>query len=56
MSMNISNISSLNIRGSDCRCIISLVSQNEAINFMQNVDLSIKIQNFIKHKKIDTEI
>ena len=39
MSMNLSDIAILNIKGSDYRCIISLISKNEAINLMQNADL-----------------
>ena len=39
MSMNLSDIAILNIRGSDFRCIISEVSKNEAINLMRNADL-----------------
>ena len=42
MSMNLSNIAILNIKGSDYRCIISLISKNEAINLLQNVDLTKK--------------
>ena len=38
MSVNFNNIAILNIKGSDYRCIISLVSKNEAINSMQNAD------------------
>ena len=34
ISMNISNIIILKIKGSDYRCIISLISKNEVINFM----------------------
>ena len=37
MSVNLTNISILNIKGSDYRCIISLISKNETINLMQNV-------------------
>ena len=40
--MNLSDIAILNIKGSDYHCIISRISQNEAINFMQNVDLTEK--------------
>ena len=40
MSMNLSHIAILNIKGSDYRCIISLISKNEAINYMQNADLT----------------
>ena len=36
MSMSLNDIAILNIRGSDYRCIISLISKNEAINLMQN--------------------
>ena len=32
MSMNLSDIAILNIKGSDYRCIISLISKNDAIN------------------------
>ena len=34
MSMNISHIAILNIKGSDYCCIISLISKNETINLM----------------------
>ena len=43
MSVNLSDIAILNIKGSDYRCIISLISKNEAINLMQNVDSTEKI-------------
>ena len=36
MSMDLSNIVILNIKGSDYRFIISLISKNEAITLMQN--------------------
>ena len=42
MSMNLSDIAILNIKGSDYCCIISLISKNEAINLMQNADLTKK--------------
>ena len=35
MSMKLSDIAISNIRGSNYRCIVSLVSENEAINLMQ---------------------
>ena len=47
MSMNLSDIAILNIKGSDYRCIISLISKNEAINVMQNAGLT----SIIKHKQ-----
>ena len=51
MSVNLSDISILNIKGSDYHFIISLISKNEAINMMQNADLAEKKQNIIKHKQ-----
>ena len=42
MSVNLSDIAILSIKGSDCRCIISLISKNEAINLLQNADLTEK--------------
>ena len=42
MSMNLSNIAILNIKGPDFRCIMNRISKNEAINFMQNTDLTEK--------------
>ena len=38
MYINLSDIAILNIKGSDYCCIISLISKNWAINFMQNTD------------------
>ena len=40
MPINLSNIAILNIKGSDYRCIISLVSKNVAVNLLQNADLT----------------
>ena len=42
MSMKLRNIAILNIKGSDYCCIISLTSKNEAINLIQNADLTEK--------------
>ena len=42
MSMNLSDIAILNIKGSDYHCVISLISKNEAINVMPNADLTEK--------------
>ena len=36
------NIAILNIEGSDYYCIISLISKNEAMNLMQNADMTEK--------------
>ena len=54
--MNLSDIDILNIKGSDYCCIISRISKNEAINLMQNVDLTEKKQNIIKHKNLLSHI
>ena len=40
MSVNLSDIAILNIKRSDYRGIISLISKNEAINLLQNTDLT----------------
>ena len=45
MSMNLSDIAILNIKGSDYHCIISLISKNKAINLMQNADLTKKAEH-----------
>ena len=42
MSVNLSDITTLNIKGYDYHCIISLSSKNEAIDLMQNSDLAKK--------------
>ena len=42
MSMNLSDIAILNIKGSDYCCIISLISKNETLNLIQNADLTKK--------------
>ena len=42
MSINLNDIAFLKIKGSDYRCIISLSSQNEAINLLRNADLTEK--------------
>ena len=46
MSMNRSDIAILNIKGSDYRFHISLISKNEAINLMQNPDLTEKSEHY----------
>ena len=40
MSIKFRDIAILHIKGSDYCCIICLISKNEAINLMQNVDLT----------------
>ena len=38
MSMNLSDIATLNIKSSDYRCIISGISKSEAMNIIQNIN------------------
>ena len=40
MSINLSEIAILNIKCFDYHCIVSLISNNEAINLLQNADLT----------------
>ena len=42
MSINLNDITILNIHGADYRCIICRISKSEAINLMQNIDLTSK--------------
>ena len=42
MSINFRDIAILKIKGSDYCCIISLASENQAINLMQSTDLTEK--------------
>ena len=42
MSVNLSDIAILNIKGSDYCCINSLISKHQAINLKQNADLTKK--------------
>ena len=46
MFRNLSDITISNIKGSDYSCIISLISKNEAINLMQNADLTKKVEHY----------
>ena len=45
MSINLSDIAILIIKGSDYCCIISGISKNDAINLMPNVDLTEKVEH-----------
>ena len=53
MSVNLSEIAILKIKSSDYRCIISLISKNEAIKLLQNADLTEKSGTFKKLKIIN---
>ena len=46
MFVNLSDIAILNIKSSDYRCIITLIRKNEAINLMQNADLTEKAEHY----------
>ena len=43
MSLNLSDIAILNIKGSDYGCIISRTSKNETIRLIKNADLTKKM-------------
>ena len=42
MSVNLSDIAILNIKGSDYHCICTVISRNEAIYLLQNANLTEK--------------
>ena len=42
MSLILSDVAILNIKGSNYCCIISLISKNEAIKLLKNADLTEK--------------
>ena len=42
MSMNLSDIAILNIKGSNYYCIITGISKSKAIKLLQNIDLARK--------------
>ena len=46
MTINLSDIAILNIKGSDYCCIISLIIKNEAIELLQNAYLTEKSGTF----------
>ena len=46
ISVNLSDIAILNIKGSDDCCVISLISKNEAICLIQNADLNKKVEHY----------
>ena len=51
MSVNLSDIHISSINGDHYRCVISGISKSEAINLMQNADLTLKKRNLVKHKR-----
>ena len=52
MSVYLGDIGILNIKGSDYCCIITEISKSEAINSMQNTDLTKKSWKTIKQKNL----
>ena len=46
VSIKLSDIAILQIKDSDYCCIISLISKNEAINLIQNADLTKKAEHY----------
>ena len=46
MSMNFDKIAILNVNAFDICCVISRISKSEAINLLQNVDLTEKSRKF----------
>ena len=43
MSMNLSNITILNINGADHRCIINIISKSKAVKLLRNTTLTEKV-------------
>ena len=46
VSIKLSDIAILQIKDSDYCCIVSLISKNEAINLIQNADLTKKAEHY----------
>ena len=60
MSISLNNIAILNIKGSDCCCIISLISKNKTKKLVRNTDLTGQtlegIKNLFSYTKMVNEI
>ena len=54
MSVNLSDIAILSIKGADYCCIISGISKSETINLMQNAALTKKLEHYQTEKFIIT--
>ena len=46
MSMNLSDTAILNIKVADYCCLTSGINKSEAINLMQNIDLTEKVEHY----------
>ena len=53
ISIHLSDITISSIKIGDYRCIISRISKNEAINLMQNTDLTEKNETLLSMKTYD---
>ena len=51
-SIKLSDIAILNIKGSDYHCVIRLISKNDAIELLQNPDLTERKENITKKWEI----
>ena len=49
MSIILSDAAILNLKSTDYPCIISRISKREAINLMQNINLTEKSGTLLKH-------
>ena len=56
VSMKLRNIAVLSIKGADYCCIITGIGKSDAINLMQNIFLSEKKWDIIKHKNLFSDI
>ena len=52
MPINLNDIAILNIRGVGYRCIINEISKSDAINLLQNADLTGETRALQKQKKL----
>ena len=50
ISMNLNDITIINVKGSDYHCIISLISKSKAIKLIQNNDLTKKSGTLLNKK------
>ena len=50
ISMNLNDITIINVKGFDYHCIISLISKNKDIKLMQNNDLTKKSRTLLNKK------
>ena len=54
MSMNLSDIAILNVKGSNYCCVINGISKSEVINLIQNTNLTKKVEHYKTKKFIIT--